>query len=494
MANSELEEFEFRARAEAESKPKPEVKAAPVAPKALPKSTSLLENVASPYVGGAEAVANLASSMVAKPMSDLAGLGGVLAGVTGLRKNADPEAERESVRRAMTYQPRTSMGKNMAEYNPLALAGEYVINPVTEGLGEVASYASDDAGTRRVIKSGVTEAAQQGLGFLGAKGLGPRAVKAPKVHTSDVVRRTALDSGKALGLDAAPTEYGAGKFKRQMEGIAGSSEIKTDYAISNRPKINAAAREQAGMAPETPLTAANFKAARASHAAPYRQASNLGTVQLATPPPSVIKAQSHTTTTGVGVNPKTTTVHTLDAGDAVEQVKQFRRDSNMIERSPIGSANPEQMASAREMRKAADYLEKAIEDHATAIGQADLVPKLRESRSKIAQLRSLENATIGGDIHANLLSRQLEHGVKLSGHAKTIAEFEQQVKGSMKHPTVIGTPPVDVRNMLISALRVAAKPVARQIVLGKRPKIFRTPTSAAAVVEALRNKEQQDAT
>ena len=479
----------------------PALKAKP----SLPKSRlELVPDFLQPVLGVGEAVANMASGMVAKPLSDLAGLGGVLAGVTGIRKNANPEAEKQAVAEALTYQPRTNAGRIATESNPIALAGKHIINPIAETIGDVAAMPFNDAGTKSVIKSGATEAALQGAGLLGVtKGFKASKPYQPTAHTTDIVKKTALDKGRALGLEAAPTEIGSGKFLRQAEGVAGSSEIKTDFALQNRLRTNAAVREQAGMAPETPLTPENYAAQRARHAQPYQQASGMGNMQLTAPPPAMVAAKATTTKTGgstlTNTPPTTTTVHTMDAADAVTQISKLRRDSNMIKNSPIASTDVEQMAKARGMVKAADYLETQLENKAVSIGQADLVPKLRESRTKIAQLHNMENATIGGDVHANLLAKQKEKGSPLSGNINTIAEFQQHAPGSMKHPTQLETIPVDTRNMLISALRMVAKPIARKIVLSSvKPPIqthkFRNAASASAVAEALRNKEQQDAT
>src|ERR1700675_858156 len=110
---------------------------------AKPKATSLptsdesrlpkLNNL----FGLGEAALNLGSGLVAKTAGDVAGLGTIAGSALGLTKR-DPRQVQEDVTKGLTYEPRSTLGKNVAEYNPLALIGK--------GVGKVADAAGNAIG------------------------------------------------------------------------------------------------------------------------------------------------------------------------------------------------------------------------------------------------------------------------------------------------------------------------------------------------------------
>ena len=115
-----------------------------------------------------EGVANNVSAMIAKPVSDVAGLAGVVGDATGLWKN-NPAKTKASVQDSLTYSPRTEGGKLVAEYNPIALVGK--------GVGAVSDMAGDIVGgdasadTLQGIAGNFTrEALPAALGFVGIRG------------------------------------------------------------------------------------------------------------------------------------------------------------------------------------------------------------------------------------------------------------------------------------------------------------------------------------
>jgi hypothetical protein len=170
-------------------------------------------DVSSPFFNPvAEAVGNMASGAVGKFAGDVAGLGAIAAHYMGLT-NKLPADVQSTVQDALTYQPRTTAGQNIARYNPLALAGQGW-GKIADALGDSAAkpgtpYSPLGAGLAEGIKQlpmfiagpGVkgAGAAMQGEGF-GARGLMRSALK-PGVDTlqartvaSDTIG-TLLDEG-----------------------------------------------------------------------------------------------------------------------------------------------------------------------------------------------------------------------------------------------------------------------------------------------------------
>ncbi len=121
----------------------------------------------------AEPMAAMASGMVAKPVSDVAGLTSL--GMEGARRaglsfipERNPLAVQRDVQNAFTYQPRTQAGQAVTEYNPLALFGKGV-----NWLGQQAEAGINqipmNVPLRNALGYGVHEAVNQAPMFAGLK-------------------------------------------------------------------------------------------------------------------------------------------------------------------------------------------------------------------------------------------------------------------------------------------------------------------------------------
>jgi hypothetical protein len=122
-------------------------------------------------IGGPEALANMASGMFAGPVSQIAGLGGIVRDAMN-PGSEDPAATQRTVQEALTYQPRTKMGELLSKYNPVALAGKAVDwagGKVEKGVEKVPVPAAAEP-FRDAAARGLGEATRQAPGFLGAGG------------------------------------------------------------------------------------------------------------------------------------------------------------------------------------------------------------------------------------------------------------------------------------------------------------------------------------
>jgi hypothetical protein len=124
-------------------------------------------------LGVPDYLANLATSIIAKPAGDLAGLAGMFTG------DADAAAAiKAGVQDRLTYTPKTEFGKGIAEdpLNPINIVGE-VIGGVSKAAGDVVRGDGAGADTVRGAAGNlVQEAIPQALGFVGMK-------NAPKIAT-----------------------------------------------------------------------------------------------------------------------------------------------------------------------------------------------------------------------------------------------------------------------------------------------------------------------
>ena len=101
-------------------------KKAPAAPK-QPSGRNTFGSVIEPAMA-------MGSSMLAGPASDVAGLADIPAHFLGMSKTM-PEDVKRKVQTALTYQPRTTMGQQVTQYNPLTLLGK--------GINAIGSKANE---------------------------------------------------------------------------------------------------------------------------------------------------------------------------------------------------------------------------------------------------------------------------------------------------------------------------------------------------------------
>jgi hypothetical protein len=116
----------------------------------------------------------------------------------------------------------------------------------------------------------------------------------------------------------------------------------------------------------------------------------------------------------------------FDAGDAVEKVRQLRRDAN----TNLGARyNPGQQALGHAQRAVADAIEGQLERHVAATsGPSDLLQRYRAARVQLAKINTVEQALRAGkgqSVSALNLGKQLDRGAPLSGNLRAIAEAAQ---------------------------------------------------------------------
>lgn len=221
-------------------------------------------------LGGA--LANIGTSMIAKPVSDVAGLAAMgkelVAPTPG---GGDPEGFKRHVQEQMTYQPRSELGQAITKYNPMALIGQGV-SATGQGVGNMirSNFPSDvGQGVGNAVQEGINQApglvgmrygAPALKGASGAlreagQGIGSMLRYRPSTASTQAAQsagRTAAEADAAkLGATAASEATRAGRLQSIATGRAGQLDT-----ARNRP-INSSGQpvpdlEQQGVAIRTP--------------------------------------------------------------------------------------------------------------------------------------------------------------------------------------------------------------------------------------------------
>lgn len=184
----------------------------------------------------AEPVMAMGSGMVAKPVSDVAGLAATgKEMISPTPGGGDPSGFKREVQESMTYQPRTKAGQATTQYNPLALIGK-LISSMAGKAGQLAAPPQTSGPVQSALGSGLTEAIEQAPGLLGAKAGGKLAEGLPAKQAAldvakgeNVMKDTVRDTAQASGY-ITPPEHG---IKSGAAGLAGKSKVEKIISEKN---------------------------------------------------------------------------------------------------------------------------------------------------------------------------------------------------------------------------------------------------------------------
>lgn len=176
------------------------------------KESSFLANA----VGSvAEPLMQMASSMVAKPVSDVMGLSATAQDMAN--GTNDAAGFKQYIQDKLTYSPRTDAGKAVAEsaYNPINIIGK-VVGGVSGAAGDVVRGDSTNP-VRQALGNAVEEAVPQGLsvgGAVWAKSImdkraaanNPAAISAKAAtYTDDAIQKALNETGQSIA-DISPQQ------------------------------------------------------------------------------------------------------------------------------------------------------------------------------------------------------------------------------------------------------------------------------------------------
>lgn len=369
-----------------------------------------------------ESVAQIASGALGSVAGGLAGLADIPLRAAGISQTAPADVVR-GVQNAMTYQPRTAGGQ----------MGAQALNYLPQKYGQLANYAGGKVSdwTGSPLAGAAVNTGIQALPLLaGAK------FAAPEVSATAPALDPAVASARAAGLKLTPTQANAGVLGRAIESLTGSAKLERVVSKANAVTVDNGVKQDLGLPANAPLNDATLQAAKIPHNAVYNAVSKVGNVPVDDEfradiaginnrtgagsfgfdvPPTISKLQE-----GYG------SLDNFDAGDAVQKIRQLRKDG----RTNLKIYDPEKNALGQAQVQVANAIENQLDRHIQSgafqgpDGQIapDLVDQWRNARVQLAKIHSAEDALDAGHISTADLARQLNKGVPLSGNMRTFAE------------------------------------------------------------------------
>jgi len=268
----------------------------------------------------------------------------------------------------------------------MALGGLYGLTYPAEGMKERAINTGSG-----IAGSGAGYLAGNLLNKANSPFLSSAQRKAMEEASRNSMRDATAAESRAAGYTIPQSIYNPSFVGNRLESIGGKDAIKQGASHKNQEITNKLARETLGISDETPISVGVLDKIREKNGIPYQEVANLSKL----------------------------------ASDDLKALKQARSDAKAWFESYNRSANPEQLAKAKEYNDIATMLEQSLEQHAAKAGKDELIPALREARKNIAQTytteRALNKAT--GDVSAPVLGRLFDKQKPLSGGFETIGKM-----------------------------------------------------------------------
>lgn len=421
-----------------------------------------------------EPIMKMSSGIIAKPVSDVAGLGSLVARVFGI-DGQDPLTVKKNVQKAWTYEPRTAAGKS--EYNPLNFVPDVIgkgIGAVTDPTMKALRGDSSADSARGMAANFVGEAVPQALGFVGVKNVPAfqKNLNAPAISrsaeqvaareaaktaakeaasTSDWQRAAAIDAAKKAkehGILLDTSVSNPTLANRTTGTIAGGSiKVGESMAKANANRWGDAYKKSVGLDTKQPLNLATYEALRTKMAAPYREVAKMGDMVA---DEGIVKSLNSISVPDViakeAAAPKM--AHIVDAAVAkaergmngaqiLEEIKTLRKTGNSLKSK---SADPISLAEGKAYLEVAKVFEDMLDKN--LVNNPKLLDQVRKARTDIAQSYVAQNATnlTTYRLDPTVLAKQIADGEKLTG---TLADLGN-IAGNFPHiakvdPTVWDT-------------------------------------------------------
>lgn len=415
--------------------------------------------------GIGEAVLNMGTGMLAKPISDVAGLAATAKeamfptpGATG----EEPGKFQRHVQEALTYQPKSKVGQAVAEYNPMALMGK--------GIGKVADVAGNLVGGDKAANSlrgmagnAVREGINQAPPFVAAalKGkadtrLADEQARLATEKGINASKDQSLADARAKGYVFPPSVAGVkGPLASFFQGAAGSTKMDYGASYKNQRVTNGTIKQELGIAADDVISKDNLQVLRDTAGQAYEAVKKAVPVLKTTPQftnalknPNSAFAAARKEFPGYFKNAeidaliKDLSKPGISAKAAIEMQKKLRYDgySNLKAfDAPTKKALGEAQINAA--RAIDDLIDQNLNmKHGTNNGSSNLAANLQAARKKIAQTYAVEGALndTTGNVSARALAKLWKKEGTLTGGLKDVAEtheaFPKQLRDVDKLP------------------------------------------------------------
>lgn len=461
----------------------------------------------------AETAAHVGTSALAGPLAGLAGIAGsLLPGQTGQGARVS-----EAVQSGLTYEPRSPGGQ------VLKTAGGFLPSLIGKGADAAGQKVSDVTGSPAAgaatntaiqmapalllrgragkvagdVNRGTPAPARAARPAAASEETAAAAKRAPGLASVPAAaEKTSAQVARDAGFVLKPSEAG-GKAGAVVEGLAGSAKLETAAIVKNSKRADQLAAEEIGV---KELKGGEIAKAREPHSAVYREVGQLGEVpagpEYAAEIGNIGRAPNNSFAKAVNSEVEALkqqyTVERFSAKDAVQETRELRFRARKNLKSPDPAKN--ELGAAQ--LKVSDAIENQLERQAAAVGKGDLVARFKSARQALAKINGVVGAMRNGRISPEILAKQLDAGVPLSGNLKIIAQVAKDYPNVMRNAakvkqqspvnmfeTVVGLGGAAINPAFLGAM--VARPLTRAALLSERyQNRLAGPSPRNAVAEA----------
>lgn len=416
------------------------------------------------------------------------------------RGTEDAMHRKQMTESALTYEPRTTAGKEITEnlerpFKKLAEKGEQAGSYVAEKTGSPLLGAA----TRTVIE-GAPAALPAVPRVLrrGAQAIAPEISRVVRPVAERIARageqraavraaeeapkQAAIAQARQIGLRLPPSEAG-GPVGKVLEGASGKIQTEMQLSRQNARIINRTVGRELGLTDRQPLTEANLERLRQQQYAVYNRVRTSGRITMDDQYRAELRQARERTQQADQDFPEDTNERIdeeirrfdrpdADAGSMLDKIRSLRERASRNMRAP----DPDHFELGLAQRRIATAMENQIDRQLQAdtlgggVRAADpnLINEFRNARRRLAQIYNVEAAlSPHGNISAAALARQLRRDVPLSGGLRAIAESYQEFPRVMRYVDNLGGhAPFSALDYLVGGVEAAANPASTAKVVG----------------------------
>ena len=378
---------------------------------------------------------SMASSVIAKPASGIAGL--ATTALTGGDMNAGV-AVQNAVKDKLTYEPRTKMGQ---------VAPQVLGQPAT-----MAIQAAGQLGKPFGLQDEAQTGAETALDIWGAKSMRPKGTKTGTAPVRQLTQpQEAIADAQKSGFKALPAEANPGKIKANVaQTVAGVDRLSRSLNADNIETANNLVREDIGLKPKDKINKDVIKDLRTKAGAAYAKLKALPD-QIPNDP-AYDAAVTSLTDEFAAIQTHTPGLFNLNeihriqkalaqsasptghwtAEGIVDITRKLRETASNTLKSD--RADSTAIESAYAMRKGAAALEQLLEDHLAKTGNKAYLDDFTKARTQLAKLHTIEESvnTETGRVNPQKVRREYDAGVPLSGGLEKIAKAAKSMPEVMQ--------------------------------------------------------------
>ncbi len=403
--------------------------------------------------GVGEAALNMATGMIAKPISDVMGLAATAKEMISPTPGADPMGFKRSVEDELTYAPRSNAGKAMAKYNPIALVGQGV-GKVADAIGSAVGGDAAPDTLRGMAGNATREAAMQAPGLIGSRNLGKKLPD--RVLTPE---QQAVVSAQEKGYSVPVSLGRPNVLNNFIDSVIGKAKSEQGMSLKNQKLSDSDVKRSFGIADEAPLTAEALHEVRATAGDAYAAVKDAVPDLIATQryldavksenlignrfADAVKEFPDEFHSKAIDKLSKRLDRMHMTSGAAMDMVKVLREKART---NKAHDKSNEAKALGDAQINAANALEELMLEQLQTVNKPELYQQMLDARRTIAQSYVVENALSGrGSVSAAAIEKAAKsaakNGIQFTGALKNIAETHKDFPKAMQNMNKVGISP-----------------------------------------------------